>query len=149
MALLVAVFICIRLGGGSGLGPYQFKVVLSESMQKTYPVGSMLVTEKVPLSEIGKGDVISFSVAGTTLSHRIIEIDHDQEDTTFRTKGDSNKDRDPFVVKSSQVLGKVRFGIPKLGLILLKLQTPRGFLAFCMFIADIYLFQLFLKILWS
>ena len=145
----IGFFIGIRLNGGEGIGPWQFRAVLSESMQETYPVGSLLVTKQVPIKDIKEVDVLSMQIGETVLSHRIVHKFRQEDDYVFQTKGDSNTKKDPFVVKENQILGKVVLGIPSLGKFLLKLQTANGKIAFFLLLIELYLLQTFIKLIWS
>lgn len=149
LVCLIIIFLFIKFAGMTSLGPWQTKVVLTDSMNESYPAGSLLFVKKEPVGEISKGDVISFSESGEVVSHRVIQINKDASGLVFQTKGDSNIQQDAFKVRENQIQGVVKTGIPKVGEYLMRLQTFRGILAFCMFIADLFLLELFLKILWS
>ncbi len=146
---LLLLTLSIRMGGGNALGPYQFRVVLTESMQNTFPVGSLLISKQVPIEEVKEEDVISMSVGGTVLSHRVVHKFTQDNHTVFQTKGDSNQRKDPFIVKEQQVLGKAVLAIPWIGKILLKLQTINGKIAFGLFLIEIYLLKVFIQLIWS
>lgn len=102
------------------------KVVLSGSMEPTYPVGSLIFVEKVTPSELKVDDNVTFYMQqNTVVTHRIIEINDDQ---TFTTKGDNNNSADGEKLTYGQVIGKAsEFAIPFLGYIAVFLQSPIGY----------------------
>ena len=59
------------------------------------------------------------------ITHRVIEINQDQDGIYFRTQGD-NAPPDTYEVRSSDVLGKNIAIIPYIGMIFIILQTPIG-----------------------
>jgi signal peptidase len=73
--------------------------VLSGSMSPGMPSGSLAIVRPVPTSAIGDNDVVVYEAPvpdHRVLAHRVIEIDHDDEGTVLRTKGDANTAPDPW-----------------------------------------------------
>ncbi|MCC8073282.1 MAG: signal peptidase I, partial [Clostridiales bacterium] len=87
----------------------------SESMTPKYPYKSVIFVKEVNPVNIEEGDVITFvsDSEGTLVSHRVVEID--KSTRHFTTKGDANSSNDPKAVSWDNVVGKVVFGVPKLG----------------------------------
>ena len=124
--LAVAIILAVLLLGVRlfGLTPY---TVLSGSMGKTYPAGSVVyVVKKDPLT-LEVGDVITFyKEDGKVVTHRIIEIiDDDPTAISFRAQGDANNTPDD-PIPSERVIGKVAFGLPLLGYVVNFIQRPPG-----------------------
>ena len=101
---------------------WQRYVIVSGSMTGTYDRGSLVLDEVVPVSELRKGDVITYRPpAGSgpdgLVTHRIAEITTDPVGRrTFRTKGDANESADPWTFmlpKGEQA--RVRAGVPYVG----------------------------------
>ena len=62
--------------------------------------------------------------------HRVIgEVIQSDGTVCYETKGDNNEDKDPFLTKSTQVLGVATQTVPKVGLLVLFLQSPQGLIA--------------------
>jgi signal peptidase I len=80
---------------------YQPMVIVSGSMQKTIPVGSLVVDQSVDPRRLEVGDVISFEkpVGHKGIdTHRIVAIENDQGQRLLKTKGDSNPSADPWLL---------------------------------------------------
>ena len=78
-------------------------VVLSGSMEPTYPEGSILYYKKVNKGNLRVGDVITFQTeSGNFVSHRI----HSIIDDLYETKGDANEVADPVKVSYQKIQGK-------------------------------------------
>ena len=62
--------------------------------------------------------------------HRVIgEVIQNDGTVCYETKGDNNEVKDPFLTKSDQVLGVATLTVPKVGLLVLFLQSPQGLIA--------------------
>lgn len=79
-------------------------VVLSGSMEPTYPVGSVIYYKQAPFEEINVGDPITFKSGGVFVTHRVVEKDASARE--FVTEGDANGSRDPGTVSYQNVAGK-------------------------------------------
>ena len=102
LLVIILAGLALTLPRVANIKPY---VVLSGSMEPTIMTGSIAyVDPKV-------GDIITFTFDdGSTTTHRVYSRDGD----SISTKGDANETIDaPIDVK--QVVGTVRFSIPKLG----------------------------------
>jgi signal peptidase I len=73
---------------------HHLEQVITGSMQPTIPIGSLVVTERVPVNQLRVGDIIVFpnpDNSKETIVHRIVWMGHDQQgDVLVRTKGDYN-----------------------------------------------------------
>lgn len=67
---------------------YQPYMVVSASMQQSFPVGSLIFVKDATPEEIQVGDPITFRSGTLTITHRVVAIDN--ENRVFTTKGDSN-----------------------------------------------------------
>lgn len=102
------------------------------SMEPEYRTGSIIITKKVDVNDLEKGDVISFYSTSLDISdrvntHRIVDIIYDQSGSReFVTKGDANELQDENPVLSSRVIGKVIFDLGVVsGSVLGMLQNPK------------------------
>lgn len=68
-----------------GYRPY---MVVSASMQQSFPVGSLIFVRDAAPEEIQVGDPITFTSGTLVITHRVMAID--SENRVFTTKGDSN-----------------------------------------------------------
>jgi signal peptidase len=125
VVVLVAAYVALLV---LGLEPM---VMVTGSMAKTIPVGSLVVDKTVPPSSLRVGDVISFrkplGSAGID-SHRIIEIQRSNGHVVYRTKGDSNPVADPWAIvyERNMQAHRVVFHAPYLGYALLFAHSSIG-----------------------
>jgi signal peptidase len=103
-----------RRGGLMGVSVY---TVLTGSMQRALPQGSLLVVTRTDPEDIRVGDDITFYPGGdAAVTHRVVEVLEDYEgERAFRTQGTENPSPDGNPVKAPQVAGRVLFHIPWLG----------------------------------
>ena len=124
VVLLAVALVGVRI---VGLQPY---VVLSGSMEPTYPVGSLIYVKSADYKQLKVGDPITFLVSEDTVAtHRIIEVLPDEDDpNTIRyfTQGDANDAPDGSSVHYKNIIGKPVFSIPYLGYVSNYIQTPPG-----------------------
>jgi len=101
---------------------YSGFTVLSGSMQREIPEGSLVITKSVDPQTIKIGDDITFiRDDNITVTHRVISILEDYNgsgDRGFQTQGLENPDPDRDIVYAGNIIGLVKFSIPELGFIL-------------------------------
>lgn len=119
-----------RKGNNPPLGLY---TIISPSMTPNINVYDVVFTMKADINDLKKGDIITFySVnpffGGTPITHRIIEVLNNEDETKFVVKGDANQKEDEERVLSKNVLGKVLFKIPQLGRIQFFLASKGGWI---------------------
>ena len=125
----IVVVLAVLLVGARVIGLQVF-TVLSGSMEPTYHTGSLIYVQEVDAFDLEAGQVITFMLnEDTVATHRIIEVAVDEEDPeTIRyfTKGDANESRDSAPVLYENVIGTVKFSLPKLGYISNYFSSPSG-----------------------
>lgn len=107
---------------------YRFYTVLSESMKPALKMGSLIAVKPVKPDYLHAGDIIAFTDAfkpDQITSHRIVEIKNNNN-MSFVTKGDANSVNDENLVYSNNVIGKVVFHIPYVGMLLNFVKTKKG-----------------------
>ena len=114
---LAAIFLLPRAFG------YQPYMVVSASMQQSFPVGSLIFVREAAPEEIEVGDPITFSSGTLTITHRVMSVDNQKR--VFITKGDSNNvgEVTPFENLKGKALD---FSIPYLGYFSAWFITPQG-----------------------
>jgi signal peptidase len=110
-------------------------VVLSGSMsgdaEDHIEVGDLIFVGKTEAEELEVGDVIAFMEGKVVVTHRIIDIQRDENGALlFTTKGDANNAQDQRPVTGSNLVGIYKARIPKVGDFALFLQTPMGMVLF-------------------
>jgi len=122
-------------------------VIVTGSMQKTIPVGSLVVDRKVAPRQLEVGDVISFQKpmgAKGIDTHRIVAIKNDRGKRLYQTKGDSNPIADPWVITFDRgmVAHRVVFSIPYAGNALIFARSPLGRLSLIAYVCIVLLLSI-------
>ena len=98
---------------------YSAFTVLTGSMEREIPQGSLVITKKVDPNSIKAGDDITFVRSdNATVTHRVINIIENYDDTGvrgFETQGIANPDPDPDIVYAGNLVGVVKLTVPELG----------------------------------
>lgn len=121
--ILTAVVVLLLLFATRIFG-YRPFVVETGSMEPNLPTYSVAYVKSENAQNIRVNDIIAFHIDETIVTHRVIEINSDEE--YFVTKGDSNKSKDPVPVKYENCIGIIKFHIPCLGHLIKFVQTLKG-----------------------
>jgi signal peptidase I len=127
---------------------YEPMVIVTGSMQKTIPVGSLVVDQKVDPQQLEVGDVISFQKplgAKGIDTHRIVAIRNDKGKRLYQTKGDSNPIADPWVISfdPGTAAHRMAFSVPYAGNALIFARSPLGRICLIAYVCLILLLSLF------
>jgi signal peptidase I len=132
LVLLFMIFVVISSKASGGepqfLG-YQLKTVLSGSMEPTFKTGSIIAVKPVEEpAALKKGDVVTFLQQDNTIvTHRIVEVIKNGDNTMFQTKGDNNKDMDTQPLLAQNIVAKYTgFTIPFLGYFIDFAKSSKG-----------------------
>jgi len=121
IGMVLAAFIYSQQAkkGGNILG-FSYYNILTRSMQSELPQGSFILVQARNEKELKVGDDITFAENETKLiTHRIIQIYEDYEDSGmrgFQTQGVDNPAPDENIVYSANIVGKVIWSVPHLGI---------------------------------
>ena len=121
---IVAITITLAFVFTAGVMATGTKVfaVATPSMETEIPEGSLVFVRKA--DEYKEGDVITAKLLGdndNTFTHRIITVD--TENGLVYTKGDNNLSSDRLPTDMSDIIGKVVFSVPYLGLLALNFNS--------------------------
>lgn len=118
--IIAAALLAVKLFGLQGF------TIESNSMAPIYPTNSFVLVKETMPDAINVGDIITyvFNEEGILVTHRVISVDSESE--TFITKGDNNNVQDPEPVLWGNVIGKVVFGIPKIGTVMRVLTDQKN-----------------------
>ena len=119
VAIVLGAFVYSNDGGNpknpkSILG-YSYFTVLSGSMQKEIPIGSLVITKQVDPTTLNVGDTITFFRDGTIVTHKIVDVSDDAGGRAFTTQGVNNLNPDTEPVPAGNVIGKVVFHVANVG----------------------------------
>lgn len=132
LVLLLAVLLAILIAVPGLVGAEGSYVVTSDSMSPAINAGDMVVVRGVDATDIDTGSVITFrseSMAGSVVTHRVVEVVETGEGVGYRTKGDANEEADRSLVKPGQVVGSVWFTLPLVGHLVAFAQSDLGIIA--------------------
>ncbi|KPV42476.1 peptidase S26 [Alicyclobacillus ferrooxydans] len=136
--LLITMYAAVstRLNGGNpkvfGLQWYE---VLSGSMEPGIHTGSVILDKpNADTNQLKVGDVITFKAPDqeyganeTVITHRIQQVEHQNGQLLFQTKGDANDAPDPALVPAANVIAQYdNITIPYLGYYLNFVKTRLG-----------------------
>jgi len=110
-----------------GIKPF---IVVTGSMEGTIDGGDFIVTKVVDPETLEVGDIISYSIDSSVITHRIIEKTEVDGQPAFITKGDANNTEDQEPVTFDQVESIYLFRIAGMGTLAMFMQTPVGMLVF-------------------
>lgn len=111
--VVAAIAVYLAIAAPILLG-YRPMIVLSGSMEPTYPVGSITYYHKCTFDELEEGKPLTFYSGESLVTHRITTIN--ELSRTVITKGDNNTAEDPVPVEENQIVGQATdFAIPFAG----------------------------------
>ncbi|MDQ1515065.1 MAG: signal peptidase [Actinomycetota bacterium] len=97
--LAVAAAVLLAVGIGPLTGAYRMATVLSGSMGRGMPVGSVAVLVPIDPGAVQVGDVITYQAPTPehqVVTHRVVEITEPGPHPVLRTRGDANGTPDPW-----------------------------------------------------
>lgn len=91
---------------------YRSYIVLSGSMEPEFYPGDMVITKHKSKTDIKVNDIVTYrDNDGVIITHRIME----ETPEGYITKGDNNNVEDADMLTEKNIIGEVKFSIPKLG----------------------------------
>ncbi len=96
--------------------------VLSGSMEPEFYPGDLVITQHKDKADIKLNDIVTYrNNEGIVITHRIIE----KTNEGYITKGDNNNVNDADILKNEDIIGEVKFHVPKLGYVMNLLSNPK------------------------
>ena len=100
---------------------YRTYTVLSGSMEPKFYPGDIVVVKHKDKTDIKLNDIVTYKDSdGVVITHRIIE----ETPQGYITKGDNNNTEDADILTKDNIIGEVKFSIPKIGYIMNFLSKP-------------------------
>jgi len=116
LAFLVLVgALVIAIPAISGATPM---TILTQSMEPTYPPGTLVIVKPIDASDIRIGDPVTYQLKSgepEVVTHRVVAITTTDGELSFTTKGDNNSIADGVPVKPVQIRGTVWYSVPYIG----------------------------------
>jgi signal peptidase I len=128
LALAVAVLGVLVLSVGTFTGWLSIQTVPTGSMEPTIHKGSVIVVDPIAVDDVEVGDIIVFAApeTGRMTVHRVATVEYDGDGRpVFTTRGDANNGPDPWrLTVDGDHLHQVRYSVPVVGSLLLRLSDP-------------------------
>ncbi|MBI5122895.1 signal peptidase I [Candidatus Roizmanbacteria bacterium] len=120
---------------------YKIYSVATGSMSPTIKTNSLILVK--PLKEYQVNDIVTINTAESrkTITHRIVGKINKNNQIIFETKGDANKSKDLENLKPQNIVGKVFFVIPYLGLPIIYSKTLPGLIFLIIIPATIIIYS--------
>lgn len=116
---------------------YRSYTVLSGSMEPEFYPGDIAITKHKNKTEIKVNEIVTYrDNDGVIITHRIIE----ETSEGYITKGDNNNVEDADILTKENIIGEVKFSIPKVGYIMNFLSKPMVIAAEMFLLAGLILF---------
>ena len=116
----------------SSLAGYTPMVVKTDSMAPTFYSGDLILIKKCDTSKLTEGDIICFHTIINNEyalnTHRIEEIDENENMRSYTTKGDNNAISDTHIISDGDIVGKYVGKLSKFGHVMDFLSSSMGFL---------------------
>lgn len=135
LSLLGITIAALAVAAHRPLSVYSVRVVLSGSMGRAAPKGSLLLVRRLAGKDYALGDVVVAPVpfsGSDTVAHRVIGTTRTRNGIWLQTKGDANPNGDGWQLPADQAEGKVLLVVPWLGYVPLVLHTLPGYLLFAL-----------------
>lgn len=122
VVLILIIVVLQRTSNNSlSLGGFRIFNIATGSMQPKYEVGDVLVAKTISPDQIKIGDDVTYigtegTFAGKVVTHQVIDIEEENGNYTFHTKGLANNEEDP-VIGQNQVIGKIIYKVRTLSYI--------------------------------
>src|SRR3954468_9708220 len=105
-ALLVSLLL-VAAGAAWHLTGGRWAVIETPSMGTAAPVGTLILTKPVPLSQLKVGDIVTYrppNLPDSLVTHRVVAV---LADGNLQVRGDINGAVDPFPVTQESLVGQV------------------------------------------
>ena len=145
MVLYLAFILVQKVSNNSSIMGYRLFTVLTGSMKGVYDINDVIVVKEVESDTLKVGDDIAYlgekdDFKNKIVTHRIIEIEDNNSQKIYHTKGVANLGEDPTIT-SNQILGKVTKKLYVISLVnhIVKSQVGFFFLIFVPLVLVIFL----------
>jgi signal peptidase len=109
---------------------YSAMSVLTGSMRPYLEPGDMIIDKAIDADEVKVGDVLTYRLGSSIVTHRVTEIIAKDGNLLFETRGDANNTDDSRPVTEDQLIGKVILRVPYGGYVARFIRSPIGLMIF-------------------
>jgi signal peptidase I len=96
-------------------------------MEPTLGIGDLAIVERVAPDQVRTGDIVAIALgSGATLTHRVQNVQANDDGPFLTTRGDANTTQDPVAVRPEQVRGRAISSVAFLGFVIAMLAMPSG-----------------------
>lgn len=120
---------------------YKIFTVMSNSMQPVFQEGDLIIDKVIDKDRIELNDIVTFSNANISITHRVVDIQEEEGITYFYTKGDRNNEDSIEKVTYEEIEGILKFRIRLIGYLFM-LNTKGIIFLVIVLIILIYLFTI-------
>ena len=120
---------------------YKIYSVTTVSMSPTIKAGSLILVRSLEEYKVNDMVTIKTSEPKKTITHRIVGKINKNNKIIFETKGDANKSKDLKSLEPQNIIGKVFFIIPYLGLPIIYSKTLPGLIFLIIIPATIIIYS--------
>lgn len=99
-------------------------VVRSGSMAPQVDTGDVVAVAPISATEARVGDIVAFDNHGKFTQHRARAIRRNGTKLDFTTQGDANTGQEHWSVAADGTIGRVAYRVPKLGFVVVRMQSP-------------------------
>lgn len=110
LTVLILIVFTMFIIGFRGL------TVASESMYPVIKKGDLVIINTID-RDIDENDVVSFIIDNKLVIHRVVGKTVVNGETMYITKGDANNDKDPWLLREKNIIGRAVLIIPYIGLL--------------------------------
>ncbi|MBO5413561.1 MAG: signal peptidase I [Clostridia bacterium] len=137
--LIVSITSILNKTGKSMFG-YRAYIITTDSMKPNISQGDIIIIKETEEEKLKIDDIITFRKNNKLITHRIIEIETDEDgNKQYVTKGDNNNIEDLEKVSYQEIEGKKIVKIPVLGKVVMLLQDEVYIILIAIIILLIYL----------
>lgn len=137
--LIVSITSILNKTGRSMFG-YRAYIITTDSMKPNISQGDIIIIKETEEEKLKIDDIITFRKNNKLITHRIIEIETDEEgNRQYVTKGDNNNIEDLEKVSCQEIEGKKTVRIPVLGKVVILLQDEVYIILIAIILLLIYL----------
>ena len=142
--ILVAISCMNKISPISIFG-YKAYIITTNSMEPNIHSGDIVIEKKYSESDLNIGDVVTFEQNGENITHRISDIEEDNSEKKYITKGDNNNIEDSQKITYDEIQGKEVIQIPYLGKMIQILNNEIVFLIVILILLILYFCKIQMK----